>query len=57
MNTVLAGIGLLIVTSIDFENITFYAVLTVILYVLLIIERRSRRNECSKLWKEVHRGN
>ncbi|MBU2979031.1 hypothetical protein [Alteromonas sp. C1M14] len=57
MNAVIGLVGLIIFTTLDFENAPLIAALIVVLFVLLVIERRSRRNECSKIWKEVHRGN
>ncbi|WP_161599119.1 hypothetical protein [Alteromonas sp. RKMC-009] len=57
MNALIGLFGLLIVTSVDFEQAPLYAFIILLLFVLLVIERRARRNECSKLWREVHRGN
>ena len=57
MNAVLGFLGLFIFTTVDFDSSPFVSVLIVLLFVMLVIERRSRRNENSKLWKEVHRGN
>ncbi|MBO7920959.1 hypothetical protein J5X92_01845 [Alteromonas sp. K632G] len=54
INALLAILGLITVASVYFKSDALQACLILIIFIMVIVERRSRHEATSKLWRRLN---